>query len=83
MSEAISSKYLMNKRVGQCCHFNLDQNSHFVYLTGFFINVSNNSILLSNRLHIFINLTEQCRGLKKMLVHSKMGYSSPKTSFIC
>lgn len=48
MSEAISSKSLMNKSVGQCCHFNLDQNSHFIYLTGFFINVSDNSILLSN-----------------------------------
>lgn len=65
MSEAISSKYLMNKRVGQCCRFNLDQNSHFIYLVGFFINVSNNSILLSNKLGIFINLTKQRRGFKK------------------
>lgn len=70
MSEAISSKSLMNKSVGECCHFNLDQNSHFIYLAGFFINVSDNSILLSNQLDILINLTEQWGGLKKKLVHS-------------
>lgn len=58
MSKAISSKYLMNKRVGQHCHFSLDQNSLFMYLTGFFRNVSINNILLSNKLGIFVNLSE-------------------------
>lgn len=70
MSKAVSSEYLMNKRVGQCCHFSLHQNSLFMYLTGFFRNVSINNILLSNKLGILINLSEQCRSLKKEMVHS-------------
>lgn len=70
MSEAISSKSLMNKSVGECCHFNLDQNSHFIYIYKESCKVSDNSILLSNQLDILINLTEQWGGLKKKLVHS-------------
>lgn len=65
MSEVISSEYLKNKSAGQCCHFNLDQDSHFIYLTRFFVKVGDNSSLLSNKLDIFINLTEQFRGLSK------------------